>query len=369
MKILVTGANGFIGKNLACHLKERGHQILPFVRGNAVEDLRAYLNEADFVAHLAGVNRPLREEEFAEGNVGLTRTLVEEMGKAGRKTPIFFSSSTQAELDNPYGRSKKAAEDLILSYGRETGAPVYVRRLCNVYGKWCRPNYNSAIATWCFSLTHGMPIEVNEAAGAIDFAYVDDVCEGILSLIENGGETGVKALKAADKAAPKEVASILRSFEEGRKRHEAPSLGTPFKAKLYATYASYLDEGNLAVGLDAHVDDRGLFAEILRSNGAGQISVNVIRPGIVKGNHYHHTKSEKFLVVSGECVTTLKPVFGGKAVSYQTSGDGLKAIDIPPGWAHSIKNVGKKDAVVLMWASEPFDPNRPDTYPMGAEDE
>ena len=369
MKILVTGANGFIGKNLVCHLKERGHQILPFVRGNAIEDLRAYLKEADFVVHLAGVNRPLKEEEFAEGNVGLTKTLIEEMEKAGRKTPIFFSSSTQAELDNPYGRSKKAAEDLILSYGRKTGAPVYVRRLCNVYGKWCRPNYNSAIATWCFNLAHGLPIEVNEVASPTPFAYADDVCEEIASLIESGGAQGIGVLKMTNEAAPREIASILRSFEEGRRKHEAPSLDSPFKAKLYATYVSYLDGNGLTMELDSHADDRGLFAEVLRSDGAGQISVNVIRPGVAKGNHYHHTKSEKFLVVSGECATALKPVFGGKAVSYLTSGDDLKAIDIPPGWAHSIRNVGKKDAVVLMWASEPFDPDRPDTYPMSTEDE
>ena len=366
MKILVTGASGFIGRNLICHLKERGHTVLPYDKESTPEDLRAYLREGDFIAHLAGVNRPLDEREFLDGNVNLTKRLLDELKATGRRIPIFFSSSTQAELDNPYGRSKRAAEDMLLSYGRESGNPVYVYRLHNVYGKWCRPNYNSVIATWCYNIAHGLPIEVNEKAPAIDFVYVDDVCEEILSLIEKGGEgaDGIRHVATRDRAELKEVAALLRSFKESREAHEAPLVDTPFRAKLYATYLSYLDPSDLSYGLDAHQDERGLFAEFLRTKNAGQLSVNVIRPGAVKGNHYHHTKNEKFLVVSGECVTRLRNIGGKEIVSYKTGGSSLRAVDIPPGWTHSIENVGQGDAVVLMWASEPFDPQRPDTYPL-----
>lgn len=366
MKILVTGADGFIGKNLRCHLKENGYETLPYDLSNTIDELRAFLSEADFIVHLAGVNRPLKEEEFLDGNVNFTKRLLDEIAKSGKKIPLFFSSSTQAEKDNPYGRSKKMAEDQILSFSKDTGNPCYVYRLYNVYGKWCRPSYNSVIATWCDALTHGKEIQINEENPAIDFVYVDDVCEEILSLIEGGAPAnqGIHYVETHDRAHLKEIASWLSSFAESRANHFVPEIETPFKRKLYATFLSYYGEGDFAYPLDTHSDQRGSFTEILKTLGDGQFSVNVIDPGVTKGNHYHHTKNEKFLVVEGECVTSFRKITEREVVDYRTNGDELKAIDIPPGYTHSITNVGNSKAIVFMWASESFDPLHPDTYPL-----
>ncbi len=363
MKILVTGANGFIGKNLVCRLKEKGHEVFAYDRENTREELKAYVDEADFVVHLAGINRPIKEEEFLDGNVNFTKTLLDELRESGKKTPLFFSSSTQAEKDNPYGRSKKMAEDQIFAYGKENENPVYVYRFYNVYGKWCRPNYNSVIATWCYNITHNLPIEIAESAPAIDFVYIDDICDEILSLIK-GDKKGAKEIcyvPVHDKKTLKEIASLLYSYKKSRENHEVPAIDSPFKAKLYATYLSYYEGSDYIYNLESHTDDRGSFTEILRTNGAGQFSVNIINPSITKGNHYHHTKNEKFLVVSGICETRLRKIDSEEIVRFKTSGDSLKIIDIPPGYTHSITNIGEEKAVVFMWASEPFNQNKPDT--------
>ena len=363
MKILVTGASGFIGKNITCHLKEKGYEVLPYDKDNTIDDLRAYISEADFIVHLAGINRPIKEEEFLNGNVNFTKKLLDELKASGKKTPLFFSSSTQAEKDNPYGRSKKMAEDQIFAYGKENNSPVYVYRLYNVYGKWCRPNYNSVIATWCYNISHDLPIQINESAPAIDFVYIDDICDEILSLIEGDkkGKEEICYIPVHDQMTLEEIASLLVSFKESRKNKQTPLIDSPFRAKLYATYLSYYDKDQFAYELDSHIDDRGSFTEILRSKDAGQFSVNIIKPGIIKGNHYHHTKNEKFLVVSGTCETCFRKIDEHDVIAYRTSGDALKVIDIPPGYTHSIKNIGNENAVVFMWASEPFDPNKPDT--------
>lgn len=363
MKVLVTGANGFIGKNLICHLKERGHEVLPYDRDNTPNDLKALIEEADFIVHLAGINRPIKEEEYFDGNVNFTKTLLDALKASGKKIPLFFSSSTQAEEDNPYGRSKKMAEDQIFAYGKESNNPVYVYRFHNVYGKWCRPNYNSVIATWCYNISHGLPIQINESAPAIDFVYIDDICEEVLSLIEGDrkGKDNVCYISTRDQATLKEVATLLYSYRDSRKNHEAPLIDIPFKAKLYATYLSYYDKSQFSYDLESHADDRGSFTEILRTQGAGQFSVNIIKPGISKGNHYHHTKNEKFLVVSGTCETKFRKIDEHEVITYKTRGVSLKVIDIPPGYTHSITNVGNEDAVVFIWASEPFNPDKPDT--------
>ncbi len=363
MKILVTGANGFIGKNLTCRFKEKGYEVLAYDKENTRNDLKSFLKDADFIVHLAGINRPIKEEEFLDGNVNFTKTLLDELKASGKKIPFFFSSSTQAERDNPYGRSKKMAEDQIFAYGRENDNPVYVYRLYNVYGKWCRPNYNSVIATWCYNITHDLPIEINENAPAIDFVYIDDIGDEVLSLIEGDkkGKTEICYVPVHDQKTLKEIASLLYSFKESRKNHEVPQIDNPFKAKLYATYLTYYEGSDYSYKLDSHADNRGSFTEILRTNGAGQFSVNIINPGITKGNHYHHTKNEKFLVVSGTCETCLRKIDSKDIISYKTSGDSLTVVDIPPGYTHSITNIGEGKAVVFMWASEAFDPNKPDT--------
>lgn len=371
MKILVTGAKGFLGRNLTAHLRESGHEILSYDRENTLDQLRGYLPEADFIVHLAGINRPLKEEEFLDGNVNFTKALLDALKESGRRIPLFFSSSTQAEKDNPYGRSKKLAEDQILAFGKENGNPVYVYRLYNVYGKWCRPNYNSVIATWCSAIARGEPIQINESAPAIDFVYVDDVCEEILSLIEGKRNLDCGVIhhpEPHDSAAIQEIARLLYSFKESRAQARVPDIDTPFKKKLYSTYLSYLPENEFSYPLNGHVDERGSFTEFLKKAGAGQLSVNLIKPGIVKGNHYHHTKNEKFLVVAGECETKLRRIDSKEILAYRTSGEKLEVIDIPPGYTHSIGNVGEKDAVVIMWANELFDPENPDTYRLNVEE-
>lgn len=372
MRILVTGAKGFLGRNLSAHLMENGHEVLSYDRENSPEDLKSYLAQADFIVHLAGINRPPKEEGFLDGNVNFTKTLLDLLKESGRRRiPLFFSSSTQANQENPYGRSKKLAEDQVFAFAKETGNPVYVYRLYNVYGKWCRPNYNSVIATWCHSIARGEPITINEAAHAIDFVYIDDVCNEILSIIEGRKSPDPKVIhhpEPHDTVSLKEIARLLRSFRESRVNASVPEIDTPFKKKLYSTYLSYLPEGEFSYGLKGHVDSRGSFTEILKKEGCGQISVNVIKPGITKGNHYHHTKNEKFLVLRGECLTEFRRIDSDDVISYRTRGDKPEVIDIPPGYTHSIANIGKEDAIVLMWANEPFDPDNPDTYRLNVEE-
>lgn len=371
MKVLITGARGFIGKNLVAHLKENGHTPLEFDQNNTVSHLREMLSEADFIVHLAGINRPLKEEEFLDGNVNFTKTLLDELNRLGRKIPLFFSSSTQAEKDNPYGRSKKMAEDQIFAFEKETGNPVYVYRLYNVYGKWCRPNYNSVIATWCQAIARGEPIQINESAPAIDFVYIDDVCEEILRLI-NGQrpEQGtIHYPEPHDTMSLTEIARLLYSFKQSRENRSVPEIDSPFKKKLYSTYLTYLPEESFSYPLISHQDARGSFTEIMKQEGFGQFSVNVIHPGICKGNHYHHTKTEKFLVAKGECSIAFRKIGTDDVFSYACSDKRMEVIDIPPGYTHSIKNVGEEDAVVFMWANEPFDPNHPDTYAEPVEGE
>lgn len=371
MRILVTGAKGFLGRNLSAHLMENGHEVLSYDRENSPEDLKSYLAQADFIVHLAGINRPLKEEEFLDGNVNFTKTLLDLLKESGRRIPLFFSSSTQAEKDNLYGHSKKLAEDQIFSFAEESGNPVYVYRLYNVYGKWCRPNYNSVIATWCNAISRGDPIQINPSAPAIDFVYVDDVCREILSLIEGRKHPNTEEIhhpEPHDRVSLPEIARLLSSFKESRDKALVPEIDTPFKKKLYSTYLSYLPENEFSYALKTHEDDRGSFTEFLKSDRCGQVSVNLIKPGVVKGNHYHHTKNEKFLVLRGECETKLRRIGSDVILKYRTSGEKLQPIDIPPGYTHSIANVGEEEAIVLMWANEPFDPENPDTYRLNVEE-
>ncbi len=367
MKVLITGARGFIGKNLCFHLKENGIEVLPFDRENTEEDLKNYLLEADFIVHLAGINRPLKEEEFIDGNVNFTVKLLSLLKQSGRQIPLFFSSSTQAERDNPYGKSKAKAEEQIFVFGKETGNPVYVYRLYNVYGKWCRPSYNSVIATWCYNISRGIDIQINHDAPSISFVYIDDVCKEILSLIKGDKipEQGIlHYVEPHDDATLEEIASILYGFKASRDNYEVPDISTPFKKKLHATYLSYLEEDQFAYPLLTHMDSRGSFTEILRSQNNGQFSVNIINPGITKGNHYHHSKNEKFLVVKGKCLVQFRKIDESKIISYEENGSSMRVVDIPPGYTHSIQNIGKEQAIVFMWANEPFDENNPDTYPL-----
>jgi len=359
MNVLVTGAKGFIGKNACYALKEAKHRVFEFDVSNTGEELIEFVQNADAIIHLAGVNRPLNPEEFIDGNVNLTKRILDLAKTSDKKPLIIFASSTQATLDNPYGQSKKQAEDLLLS----SGHPVVVYRLYNVFGKWCRPNYNSVIATFCHNVANGLPLQINKEAPAIDFVYIDDVVSCLIqSLLVKQGDNKIRYPEPHYSRKLDDIAGLLLSFKESRNTFFVPSIEDDFARKLYATYLSYLPENQFAYPLEPHVDERGSFTEILKTFGFGQISVNVAKPGITKGNHYHNTKNEKYLVVHGECEIKFRKLGSKDVITYRCSDKKLEVVDIPVGYTHSITNVGNDDSVTLMWASEQFDPKNPDTF-------
>ena len=365
MKILVTGAGGFIGKNLVAELKHLGYKdIYTFDTNCDGQLLDQYSKDCEFVFHLAGVNRPKEESEFMEGNFSFTSTLLESLKKNNNICPILISSSIQAQLDNPYGRSKKAGEDLLFTYGEETGAKVLVYRLPNVFGKWSRPNYNSAIATFCHNIAHDLPITVNDPSVILNLVYIDDVIrEFVNSLRGDESKDGVYCtIPVVYKITLGEIVELLYFFKRSRAERQVPNMSDPFTKKLYGTYLSYLPADQFSYDLKMNVDHRGSFTEFLRTPERGQVSVNISKPGIVKGNHWHHTKNEKFLVVSGKGVIRCRKVDSDDVIEYFVNGDELKVVDIPTGYTHNIENLGDTDMVTIMWANEPFDPDKPDTY-------
>lgn len=366
MKILITGAYGFIGKNLICELENKGYNDLCFCgRGTEQSDLEKHIAECDFIFHLAGVNRPRKEEEFMEGNGVFTEKLVGILKKCGKKTPIVYASSTQAALDNPYGRSKLAAEKVLREYGEDSGAAVFIYRLTNVFGKWCRPDYNSVVATFCNNIAQGIPIQVNDANRVMELVYIDDVIRGFIVSLEEEclAQLPTYSVKLG------ELAQIISGFRESRTTLQIPDMSNELIKKLYSTYLSYLPKKNFSYLLKMNTDERGSFTEILKSASFGQVSVNISKPGIVKGNHWHHSKNEKFLVVSGHGIIRFRKVAEllenqdqEQIIEYEVSGEKLEVIDIPPGYTHNIENLGQSDMVTLMWANESFDPHKPDTY-------
>ena len=368
MRILVTGARGFIGKNLVAELKNRGYEtVYEYDFGSSPEQLDAYTKDCEFVFHLAGVNRPEKESEFMEGNFGFTSDLLNLLKKHGNQAPVLITSSIQALQDNPYGKSKKAGEDVLLQYQEETGVPVYVYRLQNVFGKWCRPNYNSAVATFCHNIANGLPIMVNDHERVMSLVYIDDVVGTFLSAMEGKercAKDGLYYVMTVHVAKLGELAEMIRSFRETRDSLMIPDLADPLARKLYSTYLSYLPEDQFSYPLKMNEDHRGSFTEFIKSPERGQVSVNVTKPGITKGNHWHHTKNEKFLVVNGEGVIRFRRITEEKVIDYKVSGNTLEVVDIPPGYTHNITNTGISDLVTIMWANEPFDPERPDTFPL-----
>ena len=367
MKILVTGAKGFIGRNLIEELKRQGHEILTYDIDNTEEQLDEYTKNCEFVYHLAGVNRPENLEDFMSGNFGFTSVLLESLKKHGNKAPVMLSSSIQAELDNPYGRSKKAGEELIFQYGRDNGVKVYVYRFPNVFGKWCRPNYNSAVATFCHNIARNLPIQVNEANPTLKLVYIDDVVKELINALNRAASKCAgddKYYKVSEQYQVKllDIVNMLYTFKESRKDLYVPDMRDPFTKKLYATYLSYLPEDKFSYELTMHCDARGSFTEMLKSQERGQVSVNISKPGITKGNHWHSTKNEKFIVVCGKARISFRKIGSAEVISYDVNGDKIEAVDIPPGYTHSITNTGETDLVTVMWANEPFDPNNPDTY-------
>jgi UDP-2-acetamido-2,6-beta-L-arabino-hexul-4-ose reductase len=367
MKILITGSKGFIGKNLVTELLNRKvGEILEFDKGNSLGELETFVSTCDFVFHLAGVNRPQNENEFVSGNVNLTNTLCSYLKKHNSRAPIIFSSSVQSTLDNNYGRSKLAAENILISYSAETGIPVTVYRLPNVFGKWCRPSYNSVIATFCHNIAHDQPIRINDPDTQLYQIYIDDVVNEFISksetIVNNTGAELITEINPVYPVTLGNVASLIRSFRENRIKLEVPDLSDPFTKKLYATYLSYLPEKEFSYPLKMKVDNRGSFTEFIRTNNRGQVSVNISKPGTVKGNHWHHTKNEKFLVVSGTGVIRFRRIGTSEVIEYHVGGEKMEVVDIPTGYTHNIENLGTIDMVTIMWASEAFDDAKPDTW-------
>lgn len=366
MNVLVTGSAGFIGRNLIAELERReGVRVLPYELDTPPELLDQYCAECDFVYNLAGVNRPEHVEEFMEGNFGFATTLVETLKRHGNNCPIMNSSSIQAALENPYGQSKKAGEDMLYAYGQQVDAPVYTYRFPNVFGKWCRPNYNSAVATFCYNIAHGLPIQVNDRSTVLHLVYIDDVVEELLQALDRHphvNSDGYCYVPVVHEATLGEIVNLLYSFRESRQNLMIPDMTEgSFEKKLYSTYLSYLPEDQFSYPLLMHEDGRGSFTEILKSADRGQVSINISRPGITKGNHWHHTKNEKFVVVSGRGVIRFRKHGSQEILEYHVSGDKLEVVDIPTGYTHSIVNEGDTDMVTLMWCNECFRPGKPDT--------
>lgn len=365
MKILVTGANGFIGKNLVAELRNRKHSnIFEYDKDTDPVLLDEYCKEAEFVFHLAGVNRPKEQSEFMEGNFGFTSILLDKLKKYNNTCPVMLSSSIQAKLDNPYGESKKAGEDLLFAYSNETGAKVLVYRFPNVFGKWCRPNYNSAIATFCYNIAHGIPITVNDPNVVMNLVYIDDVVEELINAL-NGKENTVGyfcEVPVVHTITLGEIVDLIYSFKNSREDLSVPNMADAFTKKLYSTYLSYLPEDKFNYELNMNIDNRGSFTEFIKTPDRGQVSVNISKPGITKGNHWHHSKNEKFLVVSGKGVIRFREIGSDKVIEYYVSGDKMEVVDIPTGYTHNIENLGDTDMITIMWANEPFDLEKPDTY-------
>ena len=364
MKILVTGAQGFIGRNLLVRLKrESRHEVLPFDVQNSDAELDDYLAKADCIVHLAGINRPLTPEEYMQGNFGLTSRIVEFLEEQGKKTPIIFSSSIQAERDNEYGKSKRAAEDRLKLYAERTGASVSIFRFANVFGKLCRPNYNSAVATFCYNSAHELPITINDPNASLNLIYIDDVVDAIVRQIEHpdNGFAFVDAGPVYETTVGR-VAEQIRMLHDYRRKGYIPDFSDELLKKLNTTYLSYVDTDKLAREPDLKSDQRGWLFELMKSPYAGQIFVSTTRPGFIRGNHYHDTKVEKFCLVKGKARIILRRIDADEKIVYDVDDTKIRIVDIPPGYTHSIENTGTDDCIVLFWANEVFDASRPDTY-------
>ena len=371
MKVLITGARGFVGKNLQLHLAERKDvQVVCFTRGDGVEQLPTLLQGVDFVFHLAGVNRPQDPQEFATGNAELAQSLCRAVcavaESTGRKVPVVYTSSTQAGFDNPYGRSKRGAEEALQAAARSHGIPVHLFRLPNVFGKWCRPNYNSAVATFCHNISRGLPIQVNDPAAPVTLVYVDDVIERFVQLMD-GADAAVNTDGFAT-VAPQytttvgELARQIQSFRDSRSTLMTDRVGTGLVRALYSTYVSYLPPESFAYPVPQYGDARGVFVEMLKTPDAGQFSFFTAHPGITRGGHYHHSKTEKFLVIKGQARFKFRHMQTGEAHELVTAGDKPEIVETVPGWTHDITNIGTEEMVVMLWANEVFDRARPDTF-------
>ena len=365
MKVLVTGASGFIAKNLISHLESRQSvDIVKFTRADSLSELPALLDSIDFIFHLAGVNRPESPLDFLSGNFELTKALCRAIAQKEKSIPILFSSSIQAGFDNDYGRSKALAEHCLTELEKHHSVPIYVFRLPNVFGKWARPNYNSVVATFCHNIARGIDINIDAPAAKIRLLYVDDLVEQFLQLLDCSTHSGLNIVTDFNEheLSVSELAIQLSEFENARADLTISAVGSGFLRALHATYLSYLPAEKFSYELPSHSDQRGMFVEMLKTGDSGQFSFFTAHPGITRGGHYHHTKTEKFLVVVGVALFRFRNIQTGEYYEKRTSSDRPEVIETVPGWSHDITNVGDNDLVVMLWANEQFDPQKPDTY-------
>lgn len=363
MKVLVTGANGFIGKNLVLRLRECADtEVLTLLRSDGDSALRDALAQADAVVHLAGENRPTDPAAFDEVNTGLTQRLCQALQALGKLTPVLFTSSAQAEKDNPYGRSKLAAEEILSTLAQRNGNPVAIYRLPGVFGKWCRPNYNSVVATFCHNKAHDMPVQINDANACLRLVYVDDVVNAFLQALQQPG-TGLSRPTIAPEYSITlgELSDQIHAFKNCRNTLVSERVGTGLIRALYATYVSYLPMDKFAYDVPVHGDERGVFVEMLKTPDAGQFSFFTAHPGITRGGHYHHTKTEKFLVIKGHARFGFRHMLTNELHYLETHGEQPRIVETVPGWTHDITNVGADEMVVMLWANEIFDRANPDT--------
>ena len=370
-KVMITGANGFIGKNLQLHLAERQDvQVGCFTRDHAVAQLPELLQGVDFVVHLAGINRPQDPQEFITGNANLTQALCDAIAHVaattGKKVPVVCASSTQAECDNPYGQSKRAAEDALFALQVKHSVPVHVFRLPNVFGKWCKPNYNSAVATFCYNIARGLPIQINDPAAPVTLVYVDDLIGRFVQLMDGADaavdDEGFATVAPQYTSTVGELARLIQAFEDSRRTLMTERVGAGLVRALYATYMSYLPAESFAYSVPQYGDPRGVFVEMLKTPDCGQFSYFTSHPGITRGGHYHHTRSEKFLVVKGKARFKFRHMQTGDTHELVTHGDKAEIVETAPGWTHDITNVGDDEMVVMLWGNEVFDRDRPDTF-------
>jgi UDP-2-acetamido-2,6-beta-L-arabino-hexul-4-ose reductase len=362
MRALVTGASGFIGKNLIVHLGERGVEYIPLTRDVPLRSLTNELDSIDFVFHFAGVNRPTDSAEFVEGNTALTEQLCDLIRASGRRIPVLYASSIQAGADNPYGMSKLAAEEALEALERDTGSPVYLYRLPNVFGKWSRPNYNSVVATFCHNIANDLPIQINDPTAHVHLVYIDDVIKDFLRLLDNR-PAGVNRPEVSPEyvISVGELAEQIKLFKASRESMVIEAVGTGLARALYSTYLSFLRPEQFSYALPVYTDQRGRFAEVLKTRDSGQFSFFTAHPGITRGNHYHHTKNEKFLVVQGKARFGFRHVVTGETYEIFTDSENPTVVETVPGWSHDITNVGGNEMIVMLWANEIFDRKTPDT--------
>ncbi len=364
MRVLVTGAQGFVGKNLCLALSERNAiEVLHFTRDTPVDALPDLLNEVDLVFHLAGINRPQDPAEFQTGNAQLTQSLCNAIRSSGRSIRVVYTSSSQAELNNPYGQSKKAAEQALLDLERDHPGTVFIARLPNVFGKWARPNYNSAVATFCHNIARDLPINIHDRQAEVTLVYIDTVVRHFLAVLDNQATTqqGYLDVQPQSRITVGELADLLTAFKNSRETLVTERVGAGLTRELYSTYVSYLPTDKFSYEVPKYGDPRGVFVEMLKTPDSGQFSYFTAHPGITRGGHYHHTKTEKFLVIKGRALFRFRQVDTGDYYELTTSGDTPEIVETVPGWTHDITNIGDDEMVVMLWANEIFDRQHPDT--------